>query len=119
MAEAFAMILTTEGHENKTYEISGIRSYSYADIAGILSDVSGKPIAYVSPAMTGFKETLSAGGVPSDIIEFAAIFAEGTRQGEFDLPDPTLENLLGHKLRPVEDFLKSWVQAKADNLYRS
>ncbi len=119
MAEAFAMILTTEGHENKIYGISGTRSYSYADIAGILSDVSGKAIAYASPTMTEFKETLSAGGVPDDIIGFLGMFGEGTRQGEFDLPDPTLENLLGHKLRPVEDFLKDWVQSKADNPYRS
>lgn len=107
MAEAAAYILTTSGHENKTYEFSGPVSYSFGDIAKILEDLSGKQIIYVSPSSEEFRNTLSAAGVPAAAIEGAVIFSEGIKQGEFDFPDPTLENMLGRKAKSVEDFLKT------------
>lgn len=107
MAQAAAHILTTSGHENKTYEFSGPVSYSFGDIAKILGDLSGKRIIYVSPSAEEFRNTLSGAGVPAAVIEVAVIFGEGIKQGEFDFPDPTLENMLGRKVQPVENFLKT------------
>jgi len=107
MAAAAAVTLTTEGHGNNTYEIAGSESYSYNDIAKILSDLSGKQIVYVSPSAEEFRKTLADAGVPAGIIEMTSMFNEGIRQGEFDFPDPTLEKLIGRQPQSVEDFLKT------------
>ncbi|MGV8093657.1 MAG: SDR family oxidoreductase [Mangrovibacterium sp.] len=107
MAEAATVILTTEGHENKTYEIAGVKSYSYGDIAKILSDLSGKQITYISPIAQEFRKNLSDAGVPAAVIEVAAMFSEGIRQGEFDFPDPALQKLIGREPQSVEDYLKT------------
>lgn len=107
MAAAAAVILTSEGHGNKTYEIAGSKSCSYGNIAKIMSNLSGKQITYVSPSAEEFRKTLADAGVPAGIIEMNSMFNEGIRQGEFDFPDPTLEKLIGRKPQSVEDFLKT------------
>ncbi len=106
MAEAASVILTTGGHENKTYEISGPKSYSYHDVAEILSEISGKQISYVSPPVDEFKKTMADAGVPQEMVSLVAMFCEGIKQGEFDLPDPTLIQLLGREPESLAEFLK-------------
>ncbi|HBW81459.1 MAG TPA: NAD(P)-dependent oxidoreductase, partial [Sphingobacterium sp.] len=46
MAEANAVVLTTPGHENKEYIIASETAFSFAEIADLLSDISGKTLAY-------------------------------------------------------------------------
>ncbi|HCX57867.1 MAG TPA: NAD(P)-dependent oxidoreductase, partial [Sphingobacterium sp.] len=49
MAEANAVVLTTPGHENKEYIIASETAFSFAEIADLLSDISGKTLAYHQP----------------------------------------------------------------------
>lgn len=106
MAEAGARVLTSEGHENKEYEISNTESVSYGEIANDLSELSGKEIKYVSPSQEVFKAELTKLGVPEMYIGINAGFSEAIRQGEFDFPTTDLEKLLGRKPTPVKAFLK-------------
>jgi NAD(P)H dehydrogenase (quinone) len=106
MAEAGAQVLAGEGHENKVYEISNTESVSYTEIAGILSELSGKEIQYVSPSQEDFKAELTKLGVPEMYIGVNAGFAEAIRQGEFDFPSTDLEKLLGRKPASLKAFLK-------------
>ncbi|RZK30804.1 MAG: SDR family oxidoreductase, partial [Hymenobacter sp.] len=69
MGAAGAAVLTGTGHENQSYELSADTSYSFADIANILSDLSGKTIRYVSPAAEEFGTQLAAAGVPAEAIQ--------------------------------------------------
>ena len=106
MAEAAVTVLTTHGHENKSYEISAGTAYSYDDIAKMLTEISGKQITYVSPSEDEFKKTLTEAGVPDALIGISALFAAGIKQGEFDIPDSTLEKLIGHKPEDLSLFLR-------------
>ncbi|RZK21491.1 MAG: SDR family oxidoreductase [Hymenobacter sp.] len=107
MGAAGAAVLTSPGHENQSYEISNDTSYSFHDIARILSDLSGKPISYVSPTAEEFGTQLAAAGVPAGAIEMTAGFSVAIGQGEFDFPSLTLEKLLGRKPEAAADFLKA------------
>ncbi len=107
MGAAGAAVLTGTGHENQTYEIASNESVSFADIAKILSDLSGKPIHYVSPTAEEFGTQLAQAGVPAMGIQMAASFSVAIAQGEFDLPSSTLEKLLGRKPESAADFLKT------------
>jgi NAD(P)H dehydrogenase (quinone) len=105
MAEAAANILTGNSHENREYYISNTEAVSFYDIAGILSDISGKKVTYANPDVKTFTDTLTDGGVSKDFIGFLLSFSEGIKQGEF-LPDRTdLEKLLGRKPVTAKDFL--------------
>jgi len=106
MAEAAANILTSQGHENKEYEIAGSKAWSYQEIAGIISEITGKSINYISPTQEAFRQELTKAGVPDHYIGLFAGFGEGIKQGEFDQTDPTLEKLLGRKPTSVREFLQ-------------
>ncbi|MVN78720.1 NAD(P)H-binding protein [Hymenobacter sp. HMF4947] len=110
MGAACAAVLTGTGHENQSYEIASNESLSFADIAKILSDLSGKEVHYVSPTAEEFGTQLAQAGVPAEGIQMAAGFSVAIAQGEFDLPSSTLEKLLGHKPESAADFLKAAYQ---------
>lgn len=110
LAEAGAHLLTTPGHENKSYELSPREVMNFAQIAETLSRLSGKSIAYVSPTAELFTETLQKAGVPDMYIGISRGFAEAIAQGEFDVPDGQLDFLLGRKATTVEAFLKGAYQ---------
>lgn len=110
LAAAGAVILTTDGHENKVYEFGGTDSYSFEDISGMLSELSGKTIQYVSPSAEEYAEQLKSLGVPDEMIQGAATFCVAIAQGEFDFPTTDLERLLGRKPESVKDFLKAAYQ---------
>lgn len=110
LAAAGAVILTTDVHENKVYEFGGTDSYSFEDISGMLSELSGKTIQYVSPSAEEYTEQLKSHGVPDEMIQGAATFCVAIAQGEFDFPATDLERLLGRKPESVKDFLKTAYQ---------
>jgi NAD(P)H dehydrogenase (quinone) len=107
MGAAGAAVLTGTGHENQSYEISNGTSYSFQDIAKILSDLTGKTIQYVSPDAEEFGTALAAAGVPAGAIQMTAGFCVAIAHDEFDYPATTLEKLLGRKPESAADFLKA------------
>ncbi|CAM4416204.1 hypothetical protein SAMN06265348_11925 [Pedobacter westerhofensis] len=54
MAEANAVVLTTPGHENKEYVIATEIAFSAAEIADLLSDITGETIAYHQPEVSSY-----------------------------------------------------------------
>lgn len=105
MAEAFANVLSSAGHENKTYEISNVESYSYQDIANALSAHSGKTVVYNDVSVADFSKALSEAGVPEEMIGFSLGFATATKDGDFDIPNTHLEQLLGRKPSSLDQFI--------------
>lgn len=105
MAEVAAHILTSEGHENKEYDITADQSYSYKEIAEYLSAVSGKSINYMSPPVEEFTVTLSEAGVPDEYIGLFTGFALGINEGELDTTSTIIEELIGRKATKLEAFL--------------
>jgi NAD(P)H dehydrogenase (quinone) len=110
LAAAGAILLTSEGHKNKVYEMGGPVSYSFQDIAGMLSELSGKSIYYVSPSPEEYGEQLKSFGVPDEMIQGASTFCVAIAEGEFDFPSTDLETILGRKAQTVRDFLKTAYQ---------
>ena len=112
MAEAAANVLTSTGHEGKTYAISNIEKYTYRDVANSISDIAGKEINYVSPTAEEFIKTLTDLGVPKEGAEASAAFSVAIAQGEFDKTTNDLENLLGRKPTGLKQFLKQVYSTK-------
>jgi NAD(P)H dehydrogenase (quinone) len=106
IAAAEAAILTGSGHENKVYELSGSQSFSFQDIADILSELSGKDIRYLTPSPEEFTAELTKGGVPAEAVQGVAGICTAIAQGEFDCPNTTLERWLGRRPVSVRDYLK-------------
>jgi NAD(P)H dehydrogenase (quinone) len=105
MAEAAAQVLAGEGHEDKEYHISNTENVSFGDIAKMISDITGKQIAYHSPDPVTYIDNLVKAGVPREYALMFAAFGEGIRQGELEAATTDLETLLGRKPTSMKAFL--------------
>jgi NAD(P)H dehydrogenase (quinone) len=107
LGEATAKILTTEGHENKTYNLTGSETYSFAEIAEELSNLTGKTVTYTSPEPAAFEGMLKQFGLPEGIVVMSVLFAAGIKNDDFSSPSDTLEQFLGRKTTDLKTFLKA------------
>lgn len=96
MAKAAAVVLTSGEHENKTYEITAPQSYSYRDIADILTEISGRNIAYVEATNEQLTAYLNEQGVPAEMRAWdTSRFQSGFVNGWGESTDAALMNLIG------------------------
>jgi NAD(P)H dehydrogenase (quinone) len=107
LAEATAAILTSPGHENKTYILTGPQGYSFNDIASELSALAGKTVAYIDEDPATFADMLKKSGLPEQAVSFISAFGAAIKHNDFDIVDPALENLLGRKPTGLRTFLKA------------
>lgn len=105
MAEATANILSSAGHENKEYAISNTENVNLKELANTLGDVTGKSINYISPSTEVYVDTLTKAGVPGEYVGMFAGFASAISQGELEVNNADLENLLGRKPTTAKEFL--------------
>jgi NAD(P)H dehydrogenase (quinone) len=49
MAEAVANVMTSDGHEGKSYDLINTEAYSYDDVAQTISEIVKEAIQYYSP----------------------------------------------------------------------
>lgn len=107
LAEAIAKIVVSDAYDNKILPLTNIENYSYADVAKILTEISGKEVAYVSPTPEVFEETLKGFGLPEEIIQMSLGFAAGIKNNDFDTTFPNLVTILGRKPQTLKEYLKS------------
>lgn len=105
MAEAAVHVLTSSGHENKSYNFSNSKTWSFKDVADMLTHITGKSITYVSPDDATFRETMIDAGVPPMYVAVFAMFMNATRLGEFDSPSGTIREFIGRE-KDLESYLK-------------
>ncbi|WP_327135986.1 NAD(P)H-binding protein (plasmid) [Streptomyces sp. NBC_01343] len=73
IADVVVAALTDDRHIGRTYELSGPRLMSFADVAAELSKATGREIAYVPVPDEEYRAALRENGLPE---EFADLFAQ-------------------------------------------
>jgi NAD(P)H dehydrogenase (quinone) len=108
LAEAGAIILLDETgkYHNQSLELTGPKALSWSDVADIIGSITSLPIKYVSPSEDEYKKVAIEAGVPAGYVNLFANFSKVTKAGEVDKTTRTLEEVLGHKVTPVETSLK-------------
>lgn len=104
IGEAAAVCLTTPGHEEKAYEITGSEALTYHEVATILSAACDRPITYPKPSAKEFKRHMKERGYDDEFVKVMgpiyAIAKFGMAAGTTD----TFEKLVGRK----PHTLKQW-----------
>jgi NAD(P)H dehydrogenase (quinone) len=104
-AEAAAIVLTTDGHTGKTYEITGSQGLTASDLAELYADLSGEPVKVLQLSDTMLTSVLLGIGTPVPIAWSITAFGRAVRQGYFDLIDGTFERLTGRPPLTLRDVL--------------
>lgn len=87
-AEAAAVVVTTDGHAGKTYELAGAPALTYPEIAAQVGEVLGTDVEYVNLTVEEYEKSLVEAGLPADfaaglagadpVIEKGALYSEST-----------------------------------------
>jgi len=110
IAEALANVLTSPGHENKTYNIGNEQPVSFTEIAEIISSLTGKTIQYVSPVPEVYKQNLIKAGVPEMFAQMLTAFALAFGANTMNVTSSDLIKLLGRKPTNVQTYLTQIVK---------
>lgn len=105
-AEAAATVLTTEGHENKVYELGGDEAVTLSELACEISRQSGQEITYTNLPVDEYAKALVSFGLPEGS---AAVFADadaGIKRGDLATDSGDLRRLIGRPTTGVADAVK-------------
>lgn len=103
--------LTTTGHENKSYDLTGPEALNHEQVAQKLTAASGRQIKYVDIPPAAYKEGAAAAGIPdwyADLLlNLYAFYGEGTAQKVSN----DVERVTGRKARSFDEFARDHAQA--------
>jgi len=106
VGEAAAVCLTGEGHEGRTYTLTGPEAITFERVAAELSAACGRTITYVSVGDDEARQAMTAAGLPPMVADaIVAIFA-AQRQGAMADTTGTLRSLLRREPRGIADFAR-------------
>ncbi len=103
-------VLTEDGHQGKTYALTGPASISFHDVAAGFSEALGKEVKYVDVPVEAGREAMIGMGLPEWVAdalgEYSTAFSEG--HGDFITDDVQL--ITGNPARPFGAFAHDFAQ---------
>ena len=104
-AAAAAVVLTTDGHRGRTYDITGPELVTVGDLAAIASELTGRPVEHDDVGDEAMRDIFLAAGVerPGDLVSFG----RAIREGWFAVPTGDVEELTGRPGRTMRELLET------------
>ena len=109
-AAAAVTVLTTPGHEGKTYELAGDTAYTLAELAAELSRQTGRSIPYTDLPEAEYATTLAGLGLPDHLAQAIASWDVGTAQGALFDDSRQLSKLIGRPTTPMAATVQQALQ---------
>ncbi|MFF9635287.1 SDR family oxidoreductase [Streptomyces bacillaris] len=106
-AAAAAAAVTGEGHLGKAYELSGDTAWSFAEYAALLSEVTGKEIAYNNVPAAVHQEILVGAGLPEGFAAILTDVDEAIGRGRLAGTSGDLARLIGRPTTPLATTVRA------------
>ncbi|AEE47789.1 SDR family oxidoreductase [Cellulomonas fimi] len=106
-AAAAAVVLSTDGHDDRVYELSGDVAWTHDDLAAAAAEVLGTPVVHRAVPADEHRAILEQAGLDAGTIAFLVGLDEGIARG--DLADATadLRTLVGRPTVPLVETLRA------------
>jgi NAD(P)H dehydrogenase (quinone) len=105
-AEAMANVLLNEDFGNKTVQFTNNETYSFFDVASVLSNLAGKEIKYTPIELATFEETMKQKAMPDAVIKKMGGFLMDIKNNQEAVVTNDLENKLERKPTSLKEGLK-------------
>ena len=106
-AEAAAVVLTSDGHLGKVYELGGDVAWDFSELAAAIGEVLGREIAYVAWTPEEQREALTAAGLDEGRIGFVLTMDGNIRDGLLGEVTHELSALIGRPTTPLVEGLRA------------
>jgi uncharacterized protein YbjT (DUF2867 family) len=110
IVEAAFAVLTGEGHEGKSYILTGPEAVSMYDVANTFSNVLGKKVTYVSVPGEASLQSMLSMGFPEWIARGYGELMVGFSEGFASRTNDNVATLTGHPARSIEQFARDYAQ---------
>jgi uncharacterized protein YbjT (DUF2867 family) len=107
---AAAAVLTTPGHDGRTYILTGPEAITFAQAAAELSAVIDSEVEFVNVPDEGAREAMAEGGLPDFVAEQVVKSFVMLRQGVAEQVTGTVESLTGTPARGLGAFARDYAR---------
>jgi uncharacterized protein YbjT (DUF2867 family) len=106
IADVAVAALTGEEHAGQLYELTGLRSLTFAEAAAEIAEATGREIHYVPVSLEEHATEAAEHGVPAEVVELLSyLFAEVVDGRNADTTDG-VRRALGRKPRDFADYAR-------------
>ena len=109
-AEAAVVVLTSEGHQGKVYELAGDEAFTLTDLAADISQQSGKNIPYNNLPEGEYATILAGFGIPEGFAQVIAGWDVGISKGDLFDDSKQLSSLIGRSTTLVGEVVAEAVK---------
>lgn len=106
VAAVIVRVLTEDGHQNQSYDLTGPELLTLHEIAGIFSGVLGRDIAYFDQPEAEFRARLAGAKLAPWRIDAVCKEFEAIAAGVIDHTTGTMARLLGRPAGSLEQFIR-------------
>jgi NAD(P)H dehydrogenase (quinone) len=118
-AASAVAVLSGEGHEGKTYNVTGPDLQSFAEVTAMMSEITGVPLEYVSVDDAAQYAMFDAMGIPRRPVDDSAVggipwnsddmvtFGQAIREGFLEVCTSDVEKLTGRPARSVRQMIEA------------
>lgn len=97
IASVSVAALTKEGHEGKSYSLTGGEALSAGEMVAVLSEVLGRSLEYVATTEDVARNGMLKAGMPALVVDALLQWTAGARAGESAQPLSTVQEILGRE----------------------
>jgi NAD(P)H dehydrogenase (quinone) len=117
--ECAVAVLTSSGHDNRVYNITGTDLWSFRDVSQLIAKVTDKPIDYAVITDDDLYAHFDGLGIPRDALKEFNVdgyawcsddmvsYERAMREGHFAVVSDDVEKLIGRKPKGFRDFVLS------------
>jgi len=98
--------LVDDGHDGRTYVITGPSAITYDIVAAALCDAVGRDVAYVGVSAAEARESMLGQGLPPFVVEQLSAVYTALRRGDQEATTDVVEALTGRPARSFLDFAR-------------
>lgn len=111
LAEAIAVVATSDGHVGKTYELAGDAAWTLADLAAELSRQTGRDLPYKDLPEADYAGVLIGAGLPQALAGAIASWDVSAKGGALFDDTRQLSSLIGRPTTPLAVSVTEALQA--------
>jgi NAD(P)H dehydrogenase (quinone) len=116
--ESAAAVLLGDGHQGKTYNITGPDLQTFGEMAALMAEITGRPVEYVSVDDAGQYAMFDAMGIPRRPVDDQSVagipwnsddmvtFGRAIREGFLAICSGDVERLTGRPARSVRQMIE-------------
>lgn len=105
-AEAAAVVLTEDGHDGATYELSGDHAWTHDELAAVIGELVGRPVTHRRVPPEEHLAILQEAGLDDATARFLVTMDANIRDGLLAATTGELSRLIGRPTTPLADALR-------------